>query len=132
MIVEPKSPAVVLEDLEDYLEYVQCSKSGILVKFRSTQHLATAQKEWIMSEFIVVTSHQGCSPDAERAPYLYVYRVLLQSVFALPKILIFLGSLELPSISDILPRCCLQSTLVGPSLIRLWDSNLGLQIYIVA
>ena len=70
LLMEAKHPALVLEDIEQFLALVQCSQSGILLKFHSREQSMAAEKAWNITDFLVFTSHQGCNKDGERQPYL--------------------------------------------------------------
>lgn len=65
-----KLPALALEDIERHVENIECSDSAIVLEFEDEQVLKQARRGWDeLSEFIVVSSHQGCNGDGERAPY---------------------------------------------------------------
>ena len=70
LLVEAKHPALVLEDLEQFVAFVQCSQSGILLGFHSREQSMAAEKAWNTDNFLLFTSHQGCNKDGERQPYL--------------------------------------------------------------
>ena len=66
-----KWPAIVLEEIEEDIEQIQCSKSAITVQFKDQLSLEYGREAWVdLSEFLLVSSHAGCNEDGERAPYL--------------------------------------------------------------
>jgi hypothetical protein len=72
--MEYKIPALILEDIETSLEYIQCSDSTVKVKFAETQMFNAARDSWdSISEFLIISSHSGCNQDGERSPYLCVF-----------------------------------------------------------
>jgi hypothetical protein len=66
-----KWPAIALEDIEEDIEQIQCSESTITVQFTDQPSLDYAREAWArFSNFLLISSHPGCSEDGERAPYL--------------------------------------------------------------
>ena len=64
-------PAVVLEDIEDHVEQVECLGSKIYLYFNSEQVLRDVYEEFkSVGNFLVVTSHDGCNEDGERDPHM--------------------------------------------------------------
>ena len=70
LLVEAKHPALVLEDIEQFVALVQCSQSGIHLGFHTREQSEAAEKAWDKLDFLVFTSHPGCNKDGERQPYL--------------------------------------------------------------
>jgi hypothetical protein len=68
-----KNPILFLEEFEDLIMRVQCSHSSIDLTFSSGSACATAIAAWgHIQEAIVVTSHDECNGDGERAVYEYL------------------------------------------------------------
>ena len=71
MGVEFKTPALILEDIEDHIEQVECLGSTIYLYFSSEQALRDAHEEFkSVGSFLLVTSHDGCNEDGERDPHM--------------------------------------------------------------
>ncbi|KAL2002795.1 hypothetical protein VTN02DRAFT_5897 [Thermoascus thermophilus] len=70
LAVKSHSPILVLEELENALENVLCSESQISLVFDSIENVYAIRKEiGTSSSFVVVTSHNGCNSEGERATY---------------------------------------------------------------
>ena len=65
-----KKPTILLEHMDDVVSRVVCSSSGIQMQFTSSQYTKRAQDSWIMPEFIVITSNEGCNKHSQRLPYM--------------------------------------------------------------
>ena len=64
-------PAVVLEDIENHIEQVECYGSTLKLYFGSEQYLREAHEMFKnVGNFLVITSHDGCNEDGEREPYM--------------------------------------------------------------
>ncbi|KAI9368980.1 hypothetical protein BJX61DRAFT_549966 [Aspergillus egyptiacus] len=69
--VESQWPVLVLEDFDDGLESVSCTGSQIQLAFASgisEEEFSAAAKS--MSEFVVVTAHDGCDLDGGRSAHI--------------------------------------------------------------
>ena len=71
MGVDFKTPTLVLEDIEDHIDFVGCAASAILLHFSSEEALRDAHEEFKgVGSFLLVTSHDGCNEDGERDPHM--------------------------------------------------------------
>lgn len=70
LAVKSRSPVLVLEELEGHLEDIVCSDSQISLLFDSIDKVDVIRKAiGTTSNFVVVTSHNGCNSDGERATH---------------------------------------------------------------
>jgi len=61
-------PILVLEEFEHSIKNLRCNPSGIDIAFASGSACAAAMAAWEkVGDAIVVTSHEGCNEDGERA-----------------------------------------------------------------
>ena len=66
-----KTPALILEDVEDEIETIGCYTSEVHLSFKSTKALKRIYKEITgVDSFLLVTSHEGCNEDGERNPHM--------------------------------------------------------------
>ena len=66
-----KTPALVLEDIEGYVDIVGCVGSKISLHFTSEEALKDAHEEFnSVGSFLLITSHDGCNGDGERNPHM--------------------------------------------------------------
>ncbi|KAF6824182.1 isoamyl alcohol [Colletotrichum musicola] len=67
---EMKQPAVLLEQIETISD-IQCSDTGVVIKFSATEDYNTCLSSWPANSFIMVTNHNGtCDAEHERGIYL--------------------------------------------------------------
>ncbi|GKT82223.1 isoamyl alcohol oxidase/dehydrogenase [Colletotrichum tofieldiae] len=65
-----KRPAILLENIETIAD-VQCSDTGVLVKFGVTEDYHTCLSAWPSKDFIIVTNQDnGCASEYERGIYV--------------------------------------------------------------
>lgn len=70
LAVKSHFPILVLEELENALENILCSDSQISLVFDSIENVNAIRKEiGTSSSFVVVTSHNGCNSQGERATH---------------------------------------------------------------
>ncbi|KAL2009720.1 hypothetical protein VTN00DRAFT_5527 [Thermoascus crustaceus] len=70
LVVKSLSPILVLEELESDLENILCSDSQISLVFDSIENVNAIRKVvGTSSGFVVVTSHNGCNSEGERATH---------------------------------------------------------------
>lgn len=68
--VKSREPLLVVEDLENELKDVVCSASQISLFFNAPGGFDAVKEAFKLNgSFIVVTSHDGCNLDGERATY---------------------------------------------------------------
>lgn len=68
--VQADSPILLLEEVEQDLDEVHCQESTISLSFNSLQAFTLARSViQQFPKFLVVTAHEGCNEDGERAPY---------------------------------------------------------------
>jgi hypothetical protein len=68
--VKSSKPILVLEDLDSYLQSVICSKSEITLHFASPAALDIFRDAVRFDDsFLIVTSHDTCNSDGNRATY---------------------------------------------------------------
>ncbi|KKA23079.1 GPI anchored protein [Rasamsonia emersonii CBS 393.64] len=68
--VKSREPLLVVEDLENELKDVVCSNSQISLFFNAPGGFDAVKEAFQLNgSFIVVTSHDGCNLDGERATY---------------------------------------------------------------
>lgn len=66
-----KTPTLVLEDIEDHVDFVGCAGSIIVLHFNSEEALRDAHEEFTsVDSFLLVTSHDSCNGDGERDPHM--------------------------------------------------------------
>ncbi len=69
--MEFKTPALLLEDIEHHTGMIDCFDSRIYLYFSSVQAFEHAHEEFnSVSNFLIITSHEGCNEDGERDPHL--------------------------------------------------------------
>lgn len=65
-----KHPAILLETI-DTISDVQCSDTGVVLKFSSTEDYKTCLGAWPANDFIMVTNHaNGCDGENERGIFV--------------------------------------------------------------
>ncbi|WYZ33829.1 hypothetical protein EsH8_I_000105 [Colletotrichum jinshuiense] len=65
-----KQPAIMLENIETITD-VQCSDTGVVLKFSATEDYNTCLGAWPAKDFIIVTNHNGaCDGEHERGIYV--------------------------------------------------------------
>ncbi|OJJ33799.1 hypothetical protein ASPWEDRAFT_545139 [Aspergillus wentii DTO 134E9] len=68
--VESKQPILVLEDVEPWVEDISCSESQIRLAFSSFKDIETFYYSLdALRDFVIVTAHEGCDLDGERATH---------------------------------------------------------------
>ena len=66
-----KTPTLLLEDIEHYLDLIACFQNQILLLFNSAEALAYADGEFMQADtFLVITSHYSCNKKGERGSHL--------------------------------------------------------------
>lgn len=66
-------PALLLEDIENHMDNIDCFPSKIYLCFSSDGALQHAHEEFLsVHKFLVITSHDGCNRDGERSSHLQV------------------------------------------------------------
>ncbi|KAK2043401.1 hypothetical protein LZ31DRAFT_621649 [Colletotrichum somersetense] len=65
-----KQPAILLEDIET-ITNVQCSDTGVVLRFEDAEDYNTCLGAWPSKDFIIVTNHDdGCDNQDERGIYV--------------------------------------------------------------
>ena len=71
MGIQFQRPALLLEDIEHYLDRVDCYAGGVDLHFHSPSAFAHAHEEFkSVDSFFLITSHEGCNEYGERGPHL--------------------------------------------------------------
>ena len=69
-----KFPVLILEDIEDLIESVDCDGESIEVTFLTHESLIMVEEVLTLaSPFVIITSHWSCNDDGSRLPYMYGY-----------------------------------------------------------
>ena len=69
--LDPKLPALVLEDVIEHLSLVACSSSQIMISFYSTLQMRRAEEAWRKNpEFLMILSQKGCSAAGTHQPHM--------------------------------------------------------------
>ena len=64
-------PALALESLEDQIDSIECSVGEAHLSFATFEALQSVYMHFEgVPEFLLITSHDGCNVDGERAIYL--------------------------------------------------------------
>ncbi|GKT50484.1 uncharacterized protein ColSpa_10665 [Colletotrichum spaethianum] len=65
-----KHPAILIENIETITD-VQCSNTGVVLKFGLTEDYNTCLSGWPSKDFIIITNHNnGCDSEHERGIYI--------------------------------------------------------------
>lgn len=71
ILLEPKYPLLIHEDIDYAIRRIQCSDTGISVFFEGYDYMQLAEKTWSAEEkFVIVTHTQPCASPGEHAAYL--------------------------------------------------------------
>ena len=66
-----RMPSLVLEDMENHFDEIQCYNSSVYLYFSKVETLKHAHEELNRVErFVLITSHDGCNKDGEREPHM--------------------------------------------------------------
>lgn len=66
-----KRPTLVLEEIENLLDEINCDKNRIELGFITSETLELAYGKFTsVDDFVLVTSHEGCNNDGERNAHL--------------------------------------------------------------
>jgi len=69
--VKSELPILVLENMERSIKSIHCSESMIKLSFTSPNFFEILEDVLAqVSDFILVTAHDGCNEAGERTPYL--------------------------------------------------------------
>ena len=66
-----KTQALVLENIENHFQQVDCLGSTMRLYFSSEEATRHAYEEFERTDsFLLITSHRGCNEDGERDPHM--------------------------------------------------------------
>jgi hypothetical protein len=73
VLLDPKEPILVLEDVQDHVHSIACQGTSVLISFHDEHTLEAAVKEWETAyPFLLITSDPRCAPQGEYGVFVWV------------------------------------------------------------